>query len=566
MADNPNKAHSHGSLSIAGFEGKEHCEVGNQIFAVNATEANNSKSVCNAGAVVPLNVAAPVVMQSCPNASSTEGIISIAGHGTKRATHPPSNSGPLVSNETMLGLELGQRTYFKVPGGSCSSAAAQASGPHVPRKHRIAGQISGCQVEGCKNDLSSAKDYHRRHKVCADHSKAPRVIVRGEEQRFCQQCSRFHGLDAFDEDKRSCRNRLEGHNKRRRKPQPDPFGLAGRFIPAFQDSSRLGQLLADRSHYSAHMRMPGVTALWNDRNPSPQQEANWQQSRLLTFGEQAAYDCSISGGAGAEQKLFTSIHHHMNDKSASFSPQSPKGMISGNTEVVSSPKMHQYLQNSANPLGSSSSLTSSSGAGVLSGLEALPIGQGFPRVSDSGRALSLQSTMQFLSSTQGMVAAPMNISTHSNIITDDSLHGSHIPTAQPLVEGVGQQQHCEWTHERVLPGVSSLHNLPSTSGYQTGPRSTDKEHLEITFAHGLTSVTGFHSVPMYPMFQGDGRLGNISQDVKTTKDLMQASSSSHGLNDQPLTSTSSFDLGMNHFPDLQALRAYDPSIYSSQEM
>jgi hypothetical protein len=33
---------------------------------------------------------------------------------------------------------------------------------------------------------------------------------------------RFHPLPEFDEGKRSCRRRLEGHNRRRRKTQPDP--------------------------------------------------------------------------------------------------------------------------------------------------------------------------------------------------------------------------------------------------------------------------------------------------------------------------------------------------------
>lgn len=40
-------------------------------------------------------------------------------------------------------------------------------------------------------------------------------------QRFCQQCSRFHLLQEFDEGKRSCRRRLAGHNRRRRKTHPD---------------------------------------------------------------------------------------------------------------------------------------------------------------------------------------------------------------------------------------------------------------------------------------------------------------------------------------------------------
>ncbi|XP_010929118.1 uncharacterized protein [Elaeis guineensis] len=47
-----------------------------------------------------------------------------------------------------------------------------------------------CQAEKCTADLTEAKRYHRRHKVCEAHSKAPVVIVAGLRQRFCQQCSR----------------------------------------------------------------------------------------------------------------------------------------------------------------------------------------------------------------------------------------------------------------------------------------------------------------------------------------------------------------------------------------
>ncbi|KAJ6357197.1 hypothetical protein OIU78_005133 [Salix suchowensis] len=78
-----------------------------------------------------------------------------------------------------------------------------------------------CQVEDCRADLSTAKDYHRRHKVCDVHSKASKALVGNFMQRFCQQCSRFHMLQEFDEGKRSCRRRLAGHNKRRRKTHPE---------------------------------------------------------------------------------------------------------------------------------------------------------------------------------------------------------------------------------------------------------------------------------------------------------------------------------------------------------
>lgn len=78
-----------------------------------------------------------------------------------------------------------------------------------------------CQVDNCGEDLTRAKDYHRRHKVCEAHSKASKALVGDQMQRFCQQCSRFHPLPEFDEGKRSCRRRLAGHNRRRRKTQPE---------------------------------------------------------------------------------------------------------------------------------------------------------------------------------------------------------------------------------------------------------------------------------------------------------------------------------------------------------
>jgi hypothetical protein len=48
-----------------------------------------------------------------------------------------------------------------------------------------------CQVEGCGVELRAAKEYHRKHRVCEAHTKSPRVVVAGQERRFCQQCSRW---------------------------------------------------------------------------------------------------------------------------------------------------------------------------------------------------------------------------------------------------------------------------------------------------------------------------------------------------------------------------------------
>ena len=51
--------------------------------------------------------------------------------------------------------------------------------------------LPACQVENCNADMTYAKRYHRRHKVCESHAKASSVQVAGLHQRFCQQCSRF---------------------------------------------------------------------------------------------------------------------------------------------------------------------------------------------------------------------------------------------------------------------------------------------------------------------------------------------------------------------------------------
>ncbi|XP_039124443.1 squamosa promoter-binding-like protein 16 isoform X2 [Dioscorea cayenensis subsp. rotundata] len=126
--------------------------------------------------------------------------------------------------------DFGQADRWKVqPRVPAVPSATTSSSSKRSRTPNNAGQIACCLVDGCKSDLSKCRDYHRRHKVCEVHSKTQIVMVGGQEQRFCQQCSRFHLLVEFDEVKRSCRKRLDGHNRRRRKPQPDPLSAANLF-------------------------------------------------------------------------------------------------------------------------------------------------------------------------------------------------------------------------------------------------------------------------------------------------------------------------------------------------
>ncbi|KAK8362279.1 hypothetical protein V6Z12_A03G091500 [Gossypium hirsutum] len=134
-----------------------------------------------------------------------------------------------------------------------------------PKRVRAAGANSHtayCQVYGCNKDLTSSKDYHKRHKVCEAHSKTEKVIVNGIEQRFCQQCSRFHLLAEFDDGKRSCRKRLAGHNERRRKPQVGiRYGRTGRLLQPYNGfvSGRLqGTMLTNTSFICEDVRTSGL--------------------------------------------------------------------------------------------------------------------------------------------------------------------------------------------------------------------------------------------------------------------------------------------------------------------
>ncbi|KAF5756730.1 putative transcription factor SBP family [Helianthus annuus] len=146
-----------------------------------------------------------------------------------------------------IGLNLGGRTYF-----------SSAEDDFVNRLYRRSRPLEAalvssprCQAEGCNADLTNAKHYHRRHKVCEFHSKASTVITAGLTQRFCQQCSRFHLLSEFDNGKRSCRKRLADHNRRRRKSSQNQDHSKS-FVTATSTQSSSSEII---SRYQADSRV-----------------------------------------------------------------------------------------------------------------------------------------------------------------------------------------------------------------------------------------------------------------------------------------------------------------------
>ncbi|OVA01044.1 Transcription factor [Macleaya cordata] len=150
---------------------------------------------------------------------------------------------PLVMKKSAVD-EDGENLTLKL-GGNLYSTEENTPRPNKRVRSGSPGGGGGsypmCQVDDCKGDLSNAKDYHRRHKVCEVHSKTTKALVGKQMQRFCQQCSRFHPLSEFDEGKRSCRRRLAGHNRRRRKTQPED--VSSRLVlPGNQDNPSNGNL------------------------------------------------------------------------------------------------------------------------------------------------------------------------------------------------------------------------------------------------------------------------------------------------------------------------------------
>ncbi|KAF8082090.1 hypothetical protein N665_0848s0008 [Sinapis alba] len=154
----------------------------------------------------------------------------------------------------------------------------------LPAKKPRASNSPLCQVYGCNMDLSSSKDYHKRHRVCETHSKTSVVIVNGIEQRFCQQCSRFHFMSEFDDVKRSCRRRLAGHNERRRKP-------SFCFLPGKQQRHKL--------LHSSQESFPG-SFLYRVMDEQHHSRGN----RLLSFKDEPAQNYTYSPEASGVSSIW----------------------------------------------------------------------------------------------------------------------------------------------------------------------------------------------------------------------------------------------------------------------
>lgn len=352
--------------------------------------------------------------------------------------------------------------------------------------------IPYCQVFGCKKDLSSCKDYHKRHKVCEVHSKTPKVIVNGIEQRFCQQCSRFHLLVEFDDGKRSCRKRLAGHNERRRKPHAGIHSGRSRLYPTYNNGGRFQETTVPTSSFIRQDVLPGYLS-------QPQKYASndfWSRHIKLEEADDYSSQSAITVAGGG-------FHPRPHFPSYGFD----KHCLSTDRNGIYNISESKSSENSN--LFRSGSLGGEAFTGFDSPLSVQAL-SGFP---DSGRALSLLSSQSQTSTT----------------------HTSGILMAYPL----------------IIPGSHEHHSVNQVSEKPLGvsPQVSKNEIPNKFISSGMNSVenhlnrmittSGSNAVVSYGidgMFQGsdymNGGKEHLSCEDEPTIDLLQLSSQLQRVEDQ----------------------------------
>ncbi|CAL5094902.1 unnamed protein product [Urochloa decumbens] len=230
----------------------------------------------------------------------------------------------------------GARKKTKTAGGRAKARAAGGAGGTV----RAAPMEMKCQVPGCEVDIRELKGYHRRHRVCLRCAHASSVMLDGVQKRYCQQCGKFHVLLDFDEDKRSCRRKLERHNKRRRR-KPDSKGILDKEIDEeldlSADFSGDGELREENMEGTTSEMLETVLSnkVLDRGTPAGSEDVlssptctqpslqNEQSKSLVTFA------ASVEACIGAKQenaKLTTNSPMH--DTKSTYSSSCPTGRIS----------------------------------------------------------------------------------------------------------------------------------------------------------------------------------------------------------------------------------------------
>lgn len=177
-----------------------------------------------------------------------------------------------------------------------------------------------CQVPGCGKDLTGLKEYHQRYRICEVHIKLPQVMKEGKLQRFCQQCGRFHDLNAFDGNRKSCREQLSKHNARRRRRaqlENQKTKLPEKLLPLpVDDNSEVGKMLhslmQNPSQLHALKLLLGVQT--NSALPSAAQISAFGRTELASA-------CASSDDAGTSDPPAYSLARNILSGKDEFAPK-----------------------------------------------------------------------------------------------------------------------------------------------------------------------------------------------------------------------------------------------------
>nr|AGJ83724.1 squamosa promoter-binding 16-like protein [Caragana korshinskii] len=296
------------------------------------------------------------------------------------AWYPSGGLEGQKNEEASVDLRLGEssdsleKSVIDTPKESKDSKAVSSSPSGTLKRSRLqnGSQNMCCSVDGCNSDLSDCREYHKRHRVCEKHSKTPVVLVGGKQQRFCQQCSRFHSLGEFDEVKRSCRKRLDGHNRRRRKPQPPSLFMAAEKLMYNYKGPRILHFGSPQAYMNPIMR-------------------NMWPATSITEAE-SGYD---------HRRLLYRIDKHTQDKGHPLWQENGPKAGSDNKAAPGTPPIYQPIRSANAP--------SAGGKGSSRKLSY----DGKPGSFDSGCALYLLSTLQSQSSELSLMQSSINCPTQS---------------------------------------------------------------------------------------------------------------------------------------------------------
>ncbi|KAL5988143.1 hypothetical protein ACLOJK_035906 [Asimina triloba] len=424
------------------------------------------------------------------------------------STHYPNTSFGEVSiidsnspDSSLIDLKLGRLADSKNVMSGKSSKEIKAlpsivSPVPVTKRARSAtlnGHTPFCQVHGCNVDLSSSKDYHKRHRVCEIHSKTAKVIVNGIEQRF-------HLLSEFDDGKRSCRKRLAGHNERRRKPQIDNHsGRTGKLLPSYHGGRFMGTSFPARASFVCPDIFPdGVFRELKAENN------NW--CRRVKIEDAEIYSNTQTTAPIANSHMF---------------PKNSSPSLPGFNATLGS----MYYENNSNryapDFNSSHSIqwqpihiTTSSASEEFSVSDLTSTGNGLSGVPHSACALSLLSSQS------------------------QKMHPSGIPLAWPLVMqgGLGHYSERQFP-DKLLMGVNSQASTSVASNRfsSSGMSSMEDDHMGAVLVSDASNTINFEG-HTDGLFQGCSDFMNVKDPIShehgQTVDLLQLSSQLHGAENQ----------------------------------